>query len=248
MLRMVLEVKHEPKPDPISATTKPAVTKRPLDENTIIAERNLLGAPQEKNSASSEEMEAILLEKIPVADKNLGLTLVGTVLTDDPNMNLAFIYSRSTRLQEPYQKGDRIGEILVKKILWDKVVIETERGKELLVMSFEGGAGGSLHSSSSSSPTDLEPTVSSGPIYGGSSSSVGAATRDGGNAAAGSGGSTLGRGTAATGGSGAATDSGGSLRSSSSSSENSSSSSSQSEEGESSLTDGEATVSSGPLL
>ena len=63
MLRMVLKVKHEPEPDPISATTKPAVTRRPLDENTIIAERNLLGAPQEKNSAPSEETEARVIRQ-----------------------------------------------------------------------------------------------------------------------------------------------------------------------------------------
>ena len=195
MLLMVPEVEQAPAPDPISATTKPAVTRRPLDENTLIAERNLLGAPQEKNSAPSEEMEAILLEKIPIADKNLGLSLVGTVLADDPKMNIAVIDNRSTRQQERYHEGDRIGEVLVKRIFWDTVIIETERGEELLVMSFEGTAGGSLRSSRSSakdsrisSLTDLEPTVSSGPLYGGSPSRVGGATRDGGNAAPGSGG------------------------------------------------------------
>ena len=252
-LLMVLEVKHEPEPDPISATKKAAMTRRSLDEHTKTAKRNLSGLFQEKGSASSEKMELMLLEGIRVADKDLGLTLVGTVLVDDPSMNIAFIYNRSTRQQEPYHEGDRIGEVLVKRIFWNNVIIETERGEELLVMLFEGTAGGSLRSSSSSSEdssssslTDLEPTVSSGPLYG-SSSGVGGATRDGGNVAVGSGGSTLGGGPAATGGSGAATDRGGSLRSSNSSFENSSSSSSESEEGESSLTDGEPSVSSGPL-
>jgi hypothetical protein len=266
---MLFEVEHEPEPEQISTTTKPEVTKRPLDENTIIAEHKPLGPPQEKGSAPSAEKEAILLEKIAVADKNLGLSLVGTVLADDPKMNIAVIDNRSTRQQERYHEGDRIGEVLVKRIFWDTVIIETERGEELLVMSFEGTAGGSLRSSRSSakdsrisSLTDLEPTVSSGPLYGGPSSSVGGATRDGGNAAPGSGGSTSGRGTAVTGGSGAgmdsggstlrrgtaATYSGGSLSSSSSSSEDSSSSSPESEEGDSSLTDPEPSVSSGPLL
>jgi hypothetical protein len=244
-LLMVLEVKHEPEPDPISATKKAAVTRRSLDEHTKNAKRNLFGVSQEKGSASSEKMELMLLEGIRVADKDLGLTLVGTVLADDPKMNIAIIDNRSTRQQEPYHEGDRIGEVLVKRIFWNNVIIETERGEELLVMSFEGGAGrsssggggspnpssSSSEDSSSSSFTDLEPTVSSGPLYGGSSSSVGAATRDGGNAAAGSSGSALGGGAAAT-------DSGGSSRSFSSSSEDSSSSS---------FTDLEPTVSSGPL-
>lgn len=268
-LLMVLEDKHEPVPDPISATTKPAVTRRPLDEYSIIAERNLFGTSQKKGSPTSEEMEAILLKRIPVAEKHLGLTLVGTVLGDDPDTSMAFIYSRSTRQQEPYYEGDRIGEVLVKRILRHNVVIETERGEEVLVMSFKGGSGGSssgdvgLPNSSSFSPkdsslsslegeedesslTDLGPTVSSGPRYG-SSSGVGDATRDGGNAAVESSGSTSGGGPAATGGSDAAMDSGESLRSSSSFPGNAGSSSSQGEESESSVTDNEPSVSSGPL-
>jgi type II secretory pathway component PulC len=188
MLLLVLEVGHEPEPDLVSATEKPAGTKRPLDEHNIIAERNLFGAPQDKSSAPSEEKEALLLKEIPLAEKDLGLILIGTVLAEDPKMNIAIIDNRSTQLQESYHEGDRIGEVLVKRILWDKVVIETERGEELLVMLFEGTAGGSssagvgLPDSSSSSSeeafspsfesegsesslTDLGPTVSSGPLY-----------------------------------------------------------------------------------
>ena len=250
----VMEVEHEQEPDLISTPKEPAVTRRSLDENTVIAKGNLRGAPQEKNSAPIDEIEAISPEKIPVADKSLGLSLVGTVIRDDPDMNIAFIYSRSTRQQEPYHEGDRVGEVLVKGIFWNKVIIETEKGEALLVMSFEGPPGGSSPSFSPSSEdsrypsfTDLEPTVSSGPLYGGSSSGKGAETRDGGNVAVKTGGSTLGGGPAAAGGSDAATGSGDWLRSSRSSFENSRSSSSESEEGESSLADPEPSVSSGPL-
>lgn len=249
-----IEVEREPEPDPLGATTRPELTGRPLRENTVIAERNLAGAPQKKSSAPSEESQEILLKGIPVAEKNLGLSLVGTVLADDPNKNIAFIYNRSTGQQEPYHEGDRIGEVLVKRILWNKVVIETERGEALLVMSFEGGSDGSspgddglpnsFSSSSedaSSSPfTDLEPTVSSGPLYGGSSSGMGTATRGGGNAA------VEGGGPVATGGIEAATGRGEAARSSRSSFEKIRSSS-ESEEGESSLPEPEPSVSSAPL-
>ena len=186
-LRMVLDVKHEPEPDPISATKKAAMTRRLLDERTKTAKRDPFGDSQEKGSASSEKMELMLPEGIRTADKDLGLTLVGTVLADDPKMNIAIIDNRSTRQQESYHEGDRIGEVLVKRIFRNKVIIETERGEEVLVMLFEGTAGGSSsagvglpNSSSSSSEdlssppfeseegessvTDLEPTVSSGPL------------------------------------------------------------------------------------
>jgi hypothetical protein len=260
MLVMVLEVEHEPETDLLSTKTKPAVTRRPLDEKDIIAERNLLGAPQQKGSAASEKMELTLLDGIRIADKDLGLSLIGTVLADDPKMNVAIIENRSTRQQEPYREGDRIGEVLVKRIFWNNVIIETDGGEALLVMTFEGTAGGSFRSSSSSSEdssssshTDLEPTVSSGPLYG-STSGVGNATRNGGTAAAGSGGSALGRGTDASGSRGsalsrgtAARNSGVSLRSSRSSSEDSSSPSAEKRESESPLTDPEPSVSSGPL-
>jgi len=193
MLFTVMEVKHEPEPDLISTTTEPTATRRSIDEHTKTAKRNLSGVSQEKGPASSEKMELMPLDGIRVADKDLGLTLVGTVLADDPKMNIAIIDNRSTRQQEPYHEGDRIGEVLVKSIFRNNVIIETERGEELLVMSFEGTAGGSssvgvglpdASSSSSedsfspsfesegekeSSLTDLGPTVSTGPLYGGSS-------------------------------------------------------------------------------
>jgi type II secretory pathway component PulC len=187
-LLMVLNVKHEPEPDPISATKKAAMARPSLDERTKTAKGNPFGDSQEKGSASSEKMEATLPQGIPVADKDLGLTLVGTVLGEDPKMNIAIIDNRSTRQQRPYQEGDRIGEVLVKRIFRNKVIIETERGEEVLVMLFEGTAGESssagvdLPDSSSSSSedsfspsfeseggesslTDLGPTVSSGPLY-----------------------------------------------------------------------------------
>jgi hypothetical protein len=251
---MFFEVKHGPEPHQIVRTTKPVVPRRPLGDYSKITERNLFGAPEEKDSVPSEEIEANLLAGIPVAKKDLGLNLVGTVLADDPKINIAIIDNRSTQLQESYHEGDRIGEVLVKRILRHHVVIETKRGEEVLVMSFEGSAGGSSsggggspnpsssssEDSSSSSFTDLEPTVSSGPFYGGYASDVGAAARGGGNAAAGSSGSALGGGTTAR-------HSGGSLHSSSPTYEYSSSSSSQGGESESSLTDPEPTVSSGPI-
>jgi hypothetical protein len=221
------------------------VTGRALDENTILAENNLPGPPQEKGSAPSEEKEAISLEKIPVAGKNLGLILAGTVLTDDPNMNIAFIYSRSTRQQEPYQKGDRIGEFSVKRILLDKVVIETESGEEVLVDRPQVVADRQILLALILKTLVHLHSQISGPLclpdlFRGGSSSARIATADDGNAAVRSGSSTLGGGTAAT-------DSGGALRSSRSSSENSSSSSSQGEDGGTAPPNTEPTLSSGPL-
>jgi general secretion pathway protein C len=125
-------------PERISRTTEPASTVRPLEEYSIIAERNLFGSSKEEDSTPKEEVS---LEGIPVAVTSLGLKLVGTVVTDEPKMNLAIIANKSTRKQETYHEGDRIGKVLVKKIVRDNVIINTGRGDEVLTMKYEGGAG-----------------------------------------------------------------------------------------------------------
>jgi len=125
-------------PERISRTTEPASTVRPLEEYSIIAERNLFGSSKEEVSTPEEEVS---LEGIPVAVNSLGLKLIGTVVTDEPKMNRAIIANKATRKQESYHEGDRIGEVLVKKIVRDNVIISTGRGDQVLTMRYEGGAG-----------------------------------------------------------------------------------------------------------
>jgi general secretion pathway protein C len=123
---------------PTKANLKPQAAVRPLEDYNIIVERNLFGGSKEEGSATQEE---ISLEGLPVALKVLGLKLVGTVVGDDAAVNLAIIDNQSTRKQELFHEGDRVGEALVKKILRNKVVLNTGSGDEVLTMEPEEKAG-----------------------------------------------------------------------------------------------------------
>jgi len=56
--------------------------------------------------------------------QDLGLKLVGTAVSDDPRLSYAVIETQSNSQQKPYREGDQVGEILIKKILLGKVVIQ----------------------------------------------------------------------------------------------------------------------------
>ncbi len=80
------------------------------------------------------------------AEQNLGLKLVGTALTNDLIKNFAIIENQSTGNQRAYREGDRLGEVVIKKILSGQVVLGTKMGDQMLSMGF-GGSAGSVESS-----------------------------------------------------------------------------------------------------
>ena len=121
-------------PERIKLTTEPASTVRPLEAYNIIAERNLFGSFKAEDKTPKEEES---LEGIPVAVNDLNLKLVGTVVADEPEMNLAIITNIGTHEQQSYREGDRIGEVLVKKIVRENVIISRGRGDELLTIQYE---------------------------------------------------------------------------------------------------------------
>jgi len=75
------------------------------------------------------------------AEQALGLKLVGTAVTDDPSQNFAIIEHQSTGNQGAYREGDRLGEVLIKKILSGSVVIGTKMGEQILTMGSGTSAG-----------------------------------------------------------------------------------------------------------
>jgi len=123
-----------PQPAPAEATSKAEATVRPLEDYNIILERNLFGASKGQASAPQEEVS---LEDIPTAEKSLGLKLIGTVAGDDAATSFAIIDNKTTRKQELYQEGDKAGEVLIKKILRNKVIVDAGRGEELLALELE---------------------------------------------------------------------------------------------------------------
>ena len=119
---------------PAEATSKGEATVRPLEDYNIISERNLFGGSKGQTPVPQEQVS---LEDVPTADKSLGLKLVGTVAGDDAATSFAIIDNIKTRKQELYHEGDKAGEVLIKKILRNKVIVDAGRGEELLALELE---------------------------------------------------------------------------------------------------------------
>jgi general secretion pathway protein C len=141
----LLQAKREPvlapRPAPAETASKAEVSIRPLEDYNIISERNLFGGSK---GVAPPPQEEVSLAGLPVALKVLGLKLVGTVVGEDAAANLAIIDDPSTRKQDLYREGDQVGQALVKKILRNKVVLDTGKGDEVLSMEPEEKAGSSL--------------------------------------------------------------------------------------------------------
>jgi hypothetical protein len=78
------------------------------------------------------------ITNIPPPGPNIGWRLVGNAVTDGPSGSFAIMEYQSTSRQGAFREGDRLGELRIKKILPDRVVIDTRNGKEMLSL----GAGG----------------------------------------------------------------------------------------------------------
>jgi general secretion pathway protein C len=123
---------------------------RPLDGYRQIWQRNLFNTGK---AGESDAEKKISLEKIAPAKKDLGLELVGTVVSDDPRLSRAIIDNRGIRKQEAYREGDKAGEARIKKILRNNVVITTAEGDELLTVE--------IKDSGSSAPSELSQRLGS---------------------------------------------------------------------------------------
>jgi general secretion pathway protein C len=134
----LLEARHEPTLPhdfaPVPVETTPQATVRPLGDYNIIFERNLFSGSGVETPAPEE---TVSVEDIPTAEKSLGLKLVGTVAGDDPATSFAIIDNKKTRKQELYHEGDTAGEVLIKRILRNKVIIDAGRGEELLALELQ---------------------------------------------------------------------------------------------------------------
>ncbi len=123
-----------PQPATMEAISSPEATVRPLEDYNIIVERNLFSGSALQTPAPEE---TVSLEDIPSAEKSLGLKLVGTVASDDAATSFAIIDNKSTRKQELYHEGDKAGDVLIKRILRNKVIVDAVRGEELLALELE---------------------------------------------------------------------------------------------------------------
>lgn len=114
---------------PVGVAVQQEPKVQPLQAYSKIWERNLFNIAEKNSEAPKKE---IPIEKIALAKKDIGLKLVGTAVADDPARSMAIIHNQSNRDQQIYYEGDNAGEIRIKKILRDKVIITTAQGDALL--------------------------------------------------------------------------------------------------------------------
>jgi general secretion pathway protein C len=97
------------------------------EEYKVIWDRNLFGVSAAAIPSSKPEQAAI--EQIALASRDVGLRLIGTVVADDPNLNFAVIDIIATRDQGIFRERDRAGKAVIKTILRNTVIVETENGE-----------------------------------------------------------------------------------------------------------------------
>jgi type II secretion system protein C len=133
-----LQVRHEPtltsESSPSAVELRKQIPARPLEEYNIIAERDLFGGSKEKASVSQEE---VVIGDIPNSEKSISLKLVGTVAGDESTKRFAIIYDQNTRRQGLYREGDKVGEVLIRRILYNNVIVDTGSGEETLAVEIE---------------------------------------------------------------------------------------------------------------
>ena len=141
------------RPASVRPAAKPEIAVQPLQGYHKIWERNLFNVKKEKAPAPEKE---IPIEKIALAQKDLGLKLMGTVLADDSSLSRAIVHNQKTRQQDAYREGDEAGKVKIKKILRNKVVITTAKGDQLLTVDAEDfGKSGSASSKQRRVPASL---------------------------------------------------------------------------------------------
>jgi general secretion pathway protein C len=99
-----------------------------LDDYHVVWERNLFGVSKAVLEASGREK--ISVTTIAVVGKDVGLKLIGTVVASDPMLNYAVIDVNTTREQGIFRKDERVGKVVIRRILRNTVIIETDGGQQ----------------------------------------------------------------------------------------------------------------------
>lgn len=98
-----------------------------IQEYQVIAARNLFGVSNPSPAAT--QRERIDVDKIAVAGRDVGLKLIGTAVASQPQLSYAIIDVAGTREQGIFREKERVGNALIKLILRNNVIIETEDGR-----------------------------------------------------------------------------------------------------------------------
>jgi type II secretory pathway component PulC len=109
---------------------------RPLNNYRAAWDRGLFGP------SDTESVTAKPIKTIQQAPKGLGLELVGTVVTGIADLNVAVVENRQKRSQETLHEGDRIGDLRIKKILRNTIIVVRDNEEMLLAMEIGGPGSG----------------------------------------------------------------------------------------------------------
>ena len=90
--------------------------------------------PAERGPLPPSVREGVAVKRVPLATRDIGLNLVGTVVADNPEMSVVVLYKQATRKQGIYREGDRVMKIMIKKILRNRVIIDAGSGEVMLTM------------------------------------------------------------------------------------------------------------------
>jgi type II secretion system protein C len=158
--RLAPEAVAAVKPEQARRAVQPQIAAQPLKGYQKIWKRNLFNIPEKKTPVPKKETP---IENIALAQKNIGLKLVGTIVAHDANLSRAIVHVSKTREQGAYRVGDEAGKAKIKKILRNKVVITTAKGDQLLIIDDKdfgkGGRAGSKQRRKSRSLTSSQPTA-----------------------------------------------------------------------------------------
>jgi type II secretion system protein C len=99
----------------------------PPDDYHVVWERDLFGTSRTDGAGGLRGSAAV--EKIAVAEKNLGLKLIGTAVTGDPKRNYAVITVAGNHEQSIFRERERVGRAVIRRILRNTVIIQTDAGQ-----------------------------------------------------------------------------------------------------------------------
>ncbi|MEF8943299.1 MAG: type II secretion system protein N [Desulfohalobiaceae bacterium] len=117
-----------------SSSVEESERSRPLQEYEQDIAGDLFGSqPEEEEDSES----GVSLEEIPLSEKDLGLELMGTIVGNDSEQNIAIIEDTRKNEQDMYREGDRIRNVTIQKILRDNVVIVQSDEQKILTMQYE---------------------------------------------------------------------------------------------------------------
>lgn|GEM_PF-1613226 len=100
---------------------------------------SLFHASKKGDGAPAGEAAPLSADGLPLAPQTVGIALAGTMVRTDGADNMAVIIDKKSGKQDIFHEGDMVGNVLIKRILRHKIIIEDKGSAFVLIMPFKGG-------------------------------------------------------------------------------------------------------------